>query len=162
MMVDGKAAETLALLARQRWCRAIGKGEPKLDPAGDPWPVDVAPRLHEPRHRHCTDSATVHGRERGARGRAAVPRFDRSGSAHIYIENQFTTSTRIAAASCPSAARRTRELEVVIVAPHAHELLLESRTMRNGRIRFWRTVQAAGGPRVRLVAPEVTKDSGSA
>ena len=48
-------------------------------------------------------------------------------------------------------ARRLREretLEVVIVAPHEHESWVESRTMRNGRIRFWRTLRRAA-PRPR-------------
>jgi len=161
MMVDGKAAESLALLARQRWCRAIGKGEPKLYPAGDPWPVDVAPDFTnldigiartQPRF---TDESSAHEVEQLFHD--SIDRAQRT----IYIENQFTTSMGIAQ-HLARRLRANRELEVVIVAPHAHESLLESRTMRNGRIRFWRTVQAAGGPRVRLVSPEVAKDSASA
>jgi phospholipase D1/2 len=157
MLVDGKAAEALALLARQRWCRAIGEREPVLRPTGDSWPAEVAPDF--------TDIEIGIARTQ--------PRFTNEPEAHevkqlfhesidwaqrsIYIENQFTTSRAIAR----HLARRLRtnpDLEVVIVAPHAHESLLERRTMRNGRIRFWRTVKAAGGPRVRLVSPEVVQE----
>ncbi len=43
-----------------------------------------------------------------------------------------------------------------MIAPHTPDTWLESHTMRNGRIRFWRTLQEAGvGDRVRLVCPEV-------
>jgi phosphatidylserine/phosphatidylglycerophosphate/cardiolipin synthase-like enzyme/uncharacterized membrane protein YdjX (TVP38/TMEM64 family) len=161
ILVDGKAAEALALLARQRWCHAIGKGEPKLDPTGDPWPVDVVPDFTDveigiartqPRF---TNEIAAHEVERLFHD--CIDRAQRS----IYIENQFTTSSGIAQ-HLSRRLRANRELEVVIVAPHAHESLLESRTMRNGRIRFWRTVQAAGGPRVRLVSPEVATDNASA
>jgi phosphatidylserine/phosphatidylglycerophosphate/cardiolipin synthase-like enzyme/uncharacterized membrane protein YdjX (TVP38/TMEM64 family) len=160
MMVDGEAAAALAVLARERWCQAIDDQAPRLDPVGDPWPKDVVP-----------DFADVEiGISR------TQPRFSNEAEAHeverlfsesidcaehtIYVENQFTTSVRIA--TC--IARRLRanpRLEVVIVAPHTHESFIESRTMRNGRIRFWRIVRAAGGRRVRLVSPEVTKDGRS-
>jgi len=161
MMVDGKAAETLALLARQRWCHAIGEGEPALCPTGDPWPAEIVPDFTnveigiartQPRF---TDEAPA--REVEQLFHESIDAAERS----IYIENQFTTSVPIARrlARC---LRANPQLEVVIVAPHAHESVLESRTMRNGRIRFWRIVKAAGGPRVRLVSPEVTRDGKSA
>lgn len=161
MMVDGGAAQALALLARQRWCHALAEGEPRLQPEGDPWPKDVAPDFTtvevgiartQPRFTNETEANEV---ERLFLD--SIARAERT----IYIENQFTTSTRIAR----QLARRLRanpRLEVVIVAPHAHESFLESRTMRNGRIRFWRIVQSAGGSRVRLVSPEVAKNGSSA
>ena len=79
----------------------------------------------------------------------------------IYVENQFLTSSAIA----QRLARRLRQrpnLEAVIVAPHRYEAWHEAYTMRNGRIRFWRTLQSAGvADRVRLVYPEVTRDGAS-
>jgi phosphatidylserine/phosphatidylglycerophosphate/cardiolipin synthase-like enzyme/uncharacterized membrane protein YdjX (TVP38/TMEM64 family) len=160
MMVDGEAAAALAELSRERWCKAADDQVPRLDPQGDPWPKDIVPDFADveigisrtqPRF---TDEAEVHEVER-----LFSESIDRAEHA-IYIENQFTTSVRIAG----RIARRLHAnplLEVVVVAPHAHESFIESRTMRNGRIRFWRIVRAAGGRRVRLVSPEVTKDGRS-
>jgi len=73
----------------------------------------------------------------------------------IYIENQFLTCSGIAKA----LVKRLKEkpaLEVVMIAPHTPDTWLESHTMRNGRIRFLRTLQEAGvADRIRLVCPEV-------
>lgn len=156
MMVDGKAAEALALLARRRWCHAT-EGEPAIDPVGDPWPSSVAPDFTdveigisrtEPRYR-----GEPEVREVEQLFLDSIDRAERS----LYIENQFTTAPRIADRLARQLRRHPR-LEVVIVAPHAHESLVERRTMRNGRIRFWRTVREAGGGRVRLLSPRVEKD----
>jgi phosphatidylserine/phosphatidylglycerophosphate/cardiolipin synthase-like enzyme/uncharacterized membrane protein YdjX (TVP38/TMEM64 family) len=159
MMVDGKAAEALALLARRRWCHAT-EGEPAIEPTGDPWPRDCTPDFTdvmigiartEPRD----------GRSREVREveRLFLDAIDRAECC-IYIENQFATEPRIAR-RIARRLRRNPRLEVVIVAPHAHHSLIEQRTMRNGRIRFWRTVRAAGGERVRLLSPVVEKEGRS-
>lgn len=157
MMVDGKAGEALAILAHRRWCQAGGEGEPEIAPLGDPWPSDIAPDFvdvriaiarTQPRFRNETPVREVE--------RLFIESIERAEHT-IYIENQFATSTLVAA-GLAARLRAKPALEVVIVAPHAHESFLESRTMRNGRIRFWRTVRAAGGKRVRLVSPAVTQD----
>jgi phosphatidylserine/phosphatidylglycerophosphate/cardiolipin synthase-like enzyme/uncharacterized membrane protein YdjX (TVP38/TMEM64 family) len=156
MMVDGPAAQALALLARERWCQALAEESPGLDPIGDPWPAEIAPDFNDveigvsrtqPRFRQETPVYEV---ERLFH--ESIERAERT----IYIENQFTTSAQFAA-RLAARLRANPALEVVIVAPHAHESFLESRTMRNGRIRFWRAVREAGGRRVRLVSPAVTE-----
>ena len=81
------------------------EGEPAIAPVGDPWPADVAPDFTGPRHRHRTHPATLQDENAAHEVEAAVPRFDRWAERTIYIENQFTTSARIAAASCAAAAR---------------------------------------------------------
>lgn len=153
MVVDGAAAQALALLARQRWCRVNG-GEALTEPCGDPWPdkvtpdftdVDVGIARTQPRYNG--DEAV---REAEALFLASIDRAER----RIYIENQFVSSVLIA----DRLAERLRacpDLEVVIVAPRSHDSWVERHTMRNGRIRFWRRVSKAGGNRVRLVYPSV-------
>lgn len=153
MMVDGEAARALAQLARQRWCRVNG-GQPAVEPLGDPWPASVIP--------HFTDVdigiARTQPRYNGSDGVQevealfldSIDRAERS----IYIENQFVTSPLIAE-RLVRQLRRRRDLEIVIVAPRSHDSWIEARTMRNGRIRFWRTVREADGRRVRLVYPSV-------
>ena len=153
MMVDGAAAHALALLARERWCRAYG-GAPLIEPHGDAWPATVHPDLTD------VDVGIARTQPRyddGDEIREAETLFLDSidlAERKIYIENQFLTSPLIA----DRLAERLRsrpELEVVIVAPRSHDSWVERRTMRNGRIRFWRRVHAAGGDRVRLLYPAV-------
>src|SRR5262245_58932634 len=156
MMVDGAAAGALALLARERWCRANG-GVPQIEPRGDPWPesvranfadVDVGIARTQPRY-----ESEDEVREAEALFVESIDRAERE----IYIENQFLSSALIADRLADRLARRP-ELEVVIVAPRTHGSGVERHTMRNGRIRFWRRVGAAGGNRVRLLYPAVHQD----
>jgi phosphatidylserine/phosphatidylglycerophosphate/cardiolipin synthase-like enzyme/uncharacterized membrane protein YdjX (TVP38/TMEM64 family) len=156
MMVDGEAARALALLARQRWCRVEG-GEPVIEPFGDPWPESVAPDFTgveigivrtQPRY-----NGDAEVREAEALFLDSIDRAERS----IYIENQFVTSPLIAR-RLARQLRRQPGLEVVIVAPRSHDSWIERRTMRNGRIRFWRRLRAAADGRVRLLYPAVEQD----
>jgi len=156
MMVDGNAARALALVARQRWCRVEG-GEPSIEPVGDPWPPSVAPDFRDvdvaiarTQPRYDGDDGV---REVEALFADSIARAERA----IYIENQFLSS-RLIAARLARQLRRCPALEIVIVAPRSHDSWIERRTMRNGRIRFWRKVQNAGRRRVRLVYPAVEQD----
>jgi phospholipase D1/2 len=153
MMVDGAAARALAQLARERWCRANG-GVPQVEPHGDPWPetvradftdIDVGIARTQPRY----DSEEA-VREAETLFVDSIDLAERE----IYIENQFLSSSLIADRLADRLGR-CAELEVVIVAPRSHDSWVERHTMRNGRIRFWRRIHAAGGDRVRLVYPAV-------
>lgn len=153
MMVDGAAAQALAQLARERWCRANG-GVPQIEPHGDPWPetvradftdVDVGIARTQPRYDH---EEPV--REAETLFADSIDLAERE----IYIENQFLSSPLIAD-RLADRLKRCPELEVVIVAPRSHDSWVERHTMRNGRIRFWRRIHAAGGNRVRLLYPAV-------
>src|SRR5215467_12387127 len=156
MMVDGEAARALALVARQRWCRVEG-GEPSVEPVGDPWPPSVAPDFRDVDVAIARTQPRYNGdggvREVEALFADSIARAERA----IYIENQFLSS-RLIAARLARQLRRHPALEIVIVAPRSHDSWIERRTMRNGRIRFWRKLQNAGCRRVRLVYPAVEQD----
>lgn len=159
MMVDGEAARALALLARARWCHANG-GEPEVRPEGQPWPESVEPDFTDVEVAIARTQPRYHReeevREAEALFIASIARAERT----IYIENQFMTSGVVASALAHRLRERP-ELEVLMVAPRSHDSFVERRTMRNGRIRFWRTVKAAGGGRARLVYPSIEKDGQS-
>ena len=153
MMVDGAAARALAQLARERWCRANG-GVAQVEPHGDPWPemvradftdVDVGIARTQPRY---------DGEDAIREAETLFVDSIDLAEREIYIENQFLSSPLIADRLADRLSR-CPELEVVIVAPRSHDSWVERHTMRNGRIRFWRRVHAAGGSRVRLVYPAV-------
>ena len=156
MMVDGDAAHALALLARQRWCRVEG-GQPVVEPVGDPWPEEVTPDFHGA-------SVGIARTQPGYQGEPEIREVEAlfvdaidAAERFIYIENQFLTAPLIAR-RLARQLRRKPGLEVVIVAPRSHDSWIERRTMRNGRIRFWRALRKAGGERVALLYPAVEQD----
>jgi phospholipase D1/2 len=155
-LVDGPAARALAELARARWTCASGDPPTEIEPAGDPWPDSVAPDL-------CNVpvgiARTLPFYEDEDEVREVEALFCDSIAATertLYIENQFVTSPMIAE-QLARTMRERPELETVIVAPQHYDSWIENRTMRNGRIRFVRTLQQAGiAERVRLLYPHVT------
>lgn len=153
MAVDGEAARALAEIAHARWARASGERVPVV-PRGNPWP-DVAPDFRRVGVAIARTLPEYNGE--GETREVEVLFCDMIASAEemIYIENQFLTATSIAKALARRLAERP-QLEAVLVAPHTPDTWLESHTMRNGRIRFWRILQDAGVEgRVRLVCPQV-------
>ncbi len=153
MMVDGGAAHALALLARERWCRANG-GAPQVEPRGDPWPETVLPDFTDVDVGIARTQPRYDGEEAVREAEMLFVDSIDLAEREIYIENQFLSSPLIA----DRLANRLRDrpgLEVVIVAPRTHDSWVERHTMRNGRIRFWRRLRATGGDRVRLLYPAV-------
>jgi phosphatidylserine/phosphatidylglycerophosphate/cardiolipin synthase-like enzyme/uncharacterized membrane protein YdjX (TVP38/TMEM64 family) len=157
-MVDGDAARALHDIARDRWRRVTAQELPDADHGNDPWPKSVQPDFE--------NVQVGLSRTQPAMGKLKEQRevealfFDSIATAEraLYIENQFFTSVSIA----QRIAQRMQErqaLETLLVGPQNHESWVEARTMRNGRIRFMRTLLAAGvGDRVRLVYPHVENE----
>jgi phosphatidylserine/phosphatidylglycerophosphate/cardiolipin synthase-like enzyme/uncharacterized membrane protein YdjX (TVP38/TMEM64 family) len=159
MMVDGDAARALAEIACERWVRAADCEKPTVEPQGDPWPASVTPDFTDVRIGIARTQPEYNGFDEVREAEALFLDSIDTAKRSIYIENQFVTSAPIAR----RLARRLRErkqLEVLIVAPRNHESWVESKTMRNGRIRFWRLLQKAGGERVRLMYPHVDDGKG--
>jgi phosphatidylserine/phosphatidylglycerophosphate/cardiolipin synthase-like enzyme/uncharacterized membrane protein YdjX (TVP38/TMEM64 family) len=156
MLVDGAAARSLAEIARNRWQRATRRAMHVAQPCinSDCWPDHVRPDF--------TDVGVGIARTRPRCGDRREVRevealfLDSIDAAQhtIYIENQFVTSPMIAR-RLARQLRKRRTLELVIVAPQQHESWIEKRSMRNGRIRFRRTLQRAASERVRLLSPSV-------
>jgi phospholipase D1/2 len=153
MMVDGRAAQALANLARARWCRAYGN-EPVFQPAGDPWPQAVLPDF--------TDVGVGIARTQPAfEQQTAVREVEtlfldsiRNATRSIYIENQFVTLLEIA----EQLARRLderRELEAVVVLPRAYSSWVVSQTLGQERARALRALRRFGNDRVRVMYPAV-------
>lgn len=153
MMVDGAAARALALLARERWCRANG-GVPQVEPHGDPWPETVRPDFTDVDVGIARTQPRYDGEEAVREAETLFVDSIDLAEREIYIENQFLSSPLIADRLAERLGR-CPGLEAVIVAPRTHDSWVERHTMRNGRIRFWRRVRQAGGDRVRLVYPAV-------
>jgi phospholipase D1/2 len=140
LLVDGPAARALAALARERWWRRTGQRIPPTPVDTDPWPSAVQPDI--------TDVDVVIARTAPAyAGRPEVREVEAlyldsiaTARRHIYIESQYFTSRRIAAA----LGERLQEAhgpEVIIVGPAACSGWLEEKTVGVLRNRFVKRLQ---------------------
>jgi phospholipase D1/2 len=127
---------------------------------GDPWPDDVTPDFTDVDIGIARTQPQYNGEPAVCEVETlfldSIDRAQRS----IYIENQFLSSPLIAK-RLARRLRRQPKLEVVIVAPRSHDSWFERRTMRNGRIHFWRRMRRTAPDRVRLLYPSVEQDGGS-
>jgi phospholipase D1/2 len=161
MAVDGAAARALAELVRERWKRASGEDVPITPGDHNPWP-NIGPDFIDAEVAIARTVPALNGQQEVREVETLFADMIAAAEREIYIENQYLTCMDFAQA----LARRLREnssLEALLIAPHTPEKWLEYHTMRNGRIRFWRTLQDAGvSERVRLVCPEIGSGDGSA
>lgn len=157
-MVDGPAAASLGVLARDRW-RALGAE--RLPPAGastdDLWPSDITPDV--------TDvdvgvSRTIPGSDRESSVRECEALFFDSIAAAkrmIYIENQYFTHSELADALIARLAEPDGP-EVIIAVPRDSHGWLEKQTigaLRDGLFR--RLLASDPHKRLRLVAPVASR-----
>ncbi|HYD57470.1 MAG TPA: VTT domain-containing protein [Burkholderiales bacterium] len=123
--VDGDAARALAAIARERWLNATGtrlRSPPaKLDADGDPWPSSLEADLTAV-DVGIARTAPPRGEEPGVK---EVERLYldmiRAARHSLYIENQYFTSPRIAAA-----------LEERLAEPDGPEIVLVLRKLSHG------------------------------
>jgi phospholipase D1/2 len=121
MAVDGEAARRLAELARERWRLATGHRLKAIECDHDPWPAELEPSV--------SDVEVGIARTMPPRGELPAVReveklyLDMIASARraIYIENQYFTAPRIAAA-----------LEKRLAEPDGPEVVLVLRLLSHG------------------------------
>jgi phospholipase D1/2 len=154
-VVDSDAARAIGEIARSRWQLVTGEKIAAVKTGSDPWPEAIEPAF--------ADIDVGIARTRPAYGDEQEVReveqlfIDSIAAAerHIYIENQFLTSTKIAEHLC-KALKRKPELEAVFVGPHGAESWIEIHTMRYGRIRFAQTFCDEGvADRIRIFCPVI-------
>ncbi len=142
MMMSGPIAEQVGELSRERWHRATGAGLDPCENCPDHWPDDL-PVMFE--------NATI----AIARTRAAYQDADEIREVealwldmiaackhYLYIENQYLTSGKIAAA----IAHRMEEddpPEIIVVMPRSADGWLESRAMDAARVQLARAIAKA-------------------
>jgi phospholipase D1/2 len=160
-IVDGNAARALSELARERWRCVTAQDLPPVHSGGDCWPADLQPDFQGVSVGIArTQPAIESMQETREVERLFLDSID-TAERSLYIENQFFTSELVAKRVAERMQARP-ELETLLIGPQNHESWVEARTMRNGRIRFMRTLAEAGvGDRVRLVYPHVENDKTS-
>ena len=151
LALDGDAARSLAAIARERWRFATGhelratpkpERDPRPDPWPDPWPEGLEPDL--------TDIEVGIARTMPPRGEAPAVReierlyldMIRAARRTIYIENQYFTAPRIAAALAERLAEPDGP-EIVLVLRLLSHGWLEEATMHVLRTRLVSQLKAA-------------------
>ncbi|MGY3036003.1 phospholipase D1/2 [Bradyrhizobium sp. USDA 4354] len=152
-MVDGEAAASLFDLAEERWRAAGQKAHDRRAPKSSRWPANVAVGAERmPVGIARTEVVCPAGSSINEVERSLIAAI-RSATSFIYIENQFTSATKIAR-ELAEQMLRVPSLRVLLVAPKLHSSWLESQAMQNGRGAFIDCFSAAGvADRIRFVYP---------
>ena len=153
--VDGDAARALSVLARERWLNATGQTLRPLATDEDPWPARLEPQLR----------GIDVGIARTAPQRGEVPAVKeverlyldmiRAARETIYIENQYFTSPRIAAALAERLAE-PQGPEIILVLRRLSHGWLEEATMHVLRTRLLGQLKTADRHgRFRVMTPHI-------
>jgi phospholipase D1/2 len=152
-MVDGDAAALLFELAEARWRAAGQQRHDRRALKSVRWPTNVPVEAeHLPVGIARTEVVCLAGSTIREVERSLIAAI-RSATSFIYIENQFTSATKIAL-ELAEQMRRAPSLRVLVVAPKLHSSWLESQAMQNGRGAFIDCFGAAGvADRIRFLYP---------
>ncbi len=157
MLVDGAAARALGALVAERWKCATGKAMACAAEGGacDPWPTGVAVDFTDVAVGIARTQAPYDDMPEVREVEALFLRSIELAERHIYVENQYLATDKVADALC-YRLREKPGLEAVIVSPEQPHGWLEAKSMGAGRIRFRRCLERAGVlDRVRLLYPYV-------
>ena len=139
MLVDDEAAVALSDLSRDRWRRATGDAMEALSKAPSLWPDDIEPMFRDVDIAIARTRAAYDGAEEIREVEALWIDMIAAAERFIYIENQYLTSGKIAAA----IAERMAEVdppEIVVVMPRTADGWLEQRAMDGARVRLARAI----------------------
>ncbi|MGQ0522260.1 MAG: VTT domain-containing protein [Betaproteobacteria bacterium] len=156
-MVDGDAARAIGELARERWHRAVGsRARPVTStPRTDLWPADCRPEI--------TDVDVAIARtEPPLSNKAGVYEIRQlhtdmiaAARRHLYMENQYFTSSVVGNAIAQRLAEPGGP-EAVVIVPRRESGWLEETTMGVLRARLHRRLrQADAANRYRLYCPHL-------
>ena len=161
-MVDGEAARALGELARERWLRAVGRrARPaSASTASNPWPEDYRPDITEVDVAIARTAPPIEGKPGVYEIRQLHIDMIAAARRHLYMENQYFSSTVIGNAIAQRVAE-PHGPEAVVVVPRRESGWLEETTMGVLRARLHRRLRASdAGGRYRLYCPHLPELSG--
>lgn len=153
MLMDGNAAAALGELARDRWKVAGGSPLPDIRRVEAEWPGDIPVTFYD------VDLAIA--RTRAPYGEVTEVReiealfLDMIAAAQsfIYIENQYLTSAKIAAAIATRMGEASPP-DIVVIMPRTADGWLEQKAMDAARVQLARAVAKVDkGDRFRIYVP---------
>ncbi len=142
MLVDEDAARSLSELARERWHCATGSRIEPLPPTQCHWPDDIEAVFHDVDVAISRTRAAYRDTEEIREVEALWLDMIAATRRFLYIENQYLTNGRIAAAIATRMAEDDPP-EIVVVMPRTADGWLEQRAMDGARIRLARTIGKA-------------------
>ena len=131
-VMDGAAARALGDLARERWFRATGERTVPSEAGEGPWPDDVTPDLFDVPVGIARTEPAWAGRSAVRENEALHLDAIRRARRLIYLENQYFTSPRIAAALAERLAEPDSP-EVVLVTTAESPSWFDQMTMDTAR-----------------------------
>nr|WP_279614818.1 phospholipase D-like domain-containing protein [Sphingomicrobium astaxanthinifaciens] len=159
MLLRGEIAGALGDLGRERWRVATRRDLEPLEDCRDDWPEDLEP--------HFTDVDVAIARTRAAwddleevrENEALVIDMIEHCRRFAYIENQYFTSPKIAAAICTRLAEDDPP-EIVLVMPRTADGWLESVAMDGTRQKLMQAISnGTGGENFRIYVPVNAADT---
>jgi phosphatidylserine/phosphatidylglycerophosphate/cardiolipin synthase-like enzyme len=142
MAVNGPLAQRLADLSRERWRRATGEELPVLPAREDLWPDELDPHFRDSRFAVARTQAPYADWDEVKEIEALFIDAIASAECFIYLENQYFTSPRIAAAIM-RRMEASNPPEIVLVTPIRGEGWLEQMAMDATRLRLLKIIGAA-------------------
>lgn len=156
MVVDGAAAKALAQLGHDRWQVATGENLPPIPQDNDPWPDDLEPQFRDVEVAVARTRATYQDVAEVREIEALWLDLIADAKRFLYIENQYFTSGKLAAA----IARRMQEPhppEIVMINPIRADGWLEQKAMDGARVKLVRAIEAIdSSKRFRIYTPKTT------
>jgi phosphatidylserine/phosphatidylglycerophosphate/cardiolipin synthase-like enzyme len=156
MLMDGPIAGVLGELARDRWQVAGGKPLPVVQAHPVDWPQDV-PVNFETVTLAIARTRAAHGAVEEVREIERLTLDMIAAARHfIYIENQYLTSAKVAAAIA-ARMEKADPPEIIAVMPRSADGWLEQKAMDAARVQLARAIgKVDSGNRFRIYVP-VTK-----
>lgn len=156
MLMDGPVAQAFGELGRDRWQVATSEALGPVADHGDLWPQDIMPMFAG------VDVAIA--RTRAAYEQVAEVRevealwldMIAATQRHLYIENQYLTSAKVAAAIAKRMAEPDPP-EIVVIMPRTADGWLEQKAMDGARVQLARAIgKIDTGNRFRIYVPVTT------
>ena len=139
MLLDDQAAVALSDLSRDRWQRATGDTMDALPEAPCHWPDDIEPMFRDVDVAIARTRAEYEGAEEIREVEALWLDMIAAAKRFIYIENQYLTNGKVAAAIAERMAEADPP-EIVVVMPRTADGWLEQRAMDGARVRLARAI----------------------
>lgn len=160
MLVKGKVAAALGELGRERWKNCTREELDPLDGVDDDWPKMVRPMFEDVDIAIARTRAEYDGNEEIREIEAMWLDMVCAAKKFLYIENQYFTSAKVAAA----IADRMKEEdppEIVMVMPHCADGWLEQQAMDGARAMLIEQIgKVDTRNRFRVYMPVTTKGQG--
>ncbi|MCM8557648.1 phospholipase D-like domain-containing protein [Sphingomicrobium sediminis] len=153
MLMKGDVAEALGELGRERWKVATSRDLDPVKQIDDDWPENLDPMFEDADIAIARTRAAWNDVEEVRENEALVIDMIEKCERFAYIENQYFTSPRIAAAICTRLSEPNPP-EIVMVMPRTADGWLESVAMDGTRQRLMQTIQKnPGGENFRIYVP---------